>query len=127
MRITPKMKARTNLLQKLKGVFRCYKSQPIGKVIHIINPILRGWINYFRIGNANRSFCYVKHWVEKKIRRNLTKARKARKGFGWKRWNNEWIYKTLGLYSDYGIRYLNTKVSSAQYVINFGKESARKA
>lgn len=127
VRITPKMKARTDLLHKLKEVFRCYKSQAIGKVIQIINPILRGWTNYFRIGNANRSFSYIKHWVEKKIRRNLMRARKARKGFGWKRWSSERIYKTLGLYSDYGIRYYNTKVSSAQYVINFGKESTRKA
>ncbi|WP_264374788.1 MULTISPECIES: group II intron reverse transcriptase/maturase [unclassified Wolbachia] len=124
---TPQMKARTNLLHKLKEVFRWHKSQPIERVIHIINPILRGWINYFRIGNSSRSFHYVKHWVEKKIRRNLMKARKARKGFGWKRWSREWIYKTLGLYSDYRIRYYIPKASPAQYVINFGKESTRKA
>lgn len=127
VRIAPKMKARTNLLCKLKEVFRRNKSQPVGRVINIINPILRGWVNYFRIGNANRIFNYIKHWVEKKVRRNLMRARKARKGFGWKRWSSEWIYKTLGLYSDYGIRYYIPKAPPAQYVINFGKESARKA
>lgn len=124
--VTPQMKARTNLFHKLKEVFRCHKSQPIGRVIHIINPILRGWTNYFRVGNSSRSFSYVKLWVEKKIRRNLMRARKA-KGFGWKRWSSEWIYKTLGLYSDYRIRYYKPKASPAQYVINFGKESTRKA
>lgn len=60
--ITPKMKARTNLLRKLKEVFRCNKSQPIGRVINIINPMLRGWVNYFRIGNSSRSFSYVNYW-----------------------------------------------------------------
>lgn len=126
VKITPKMKARTNLLQNLKKIFRCYKSQPIGKVIHIINSILRGWINYFRIGNSGRNFNYIKDWVNKKVRRNLARARKA-KGFGWKRWSSEWIYKTLGLYSDYRIRYYVPKALPAQYVINFGKETARKA
>ncbi|WP_434732173.1 group II intron reverse transcriptase/maturase [Wolbachia endosymbiont of Zygogramma bicolorata] len=127
VRKTPQMKARTNLLRKLKEIFRRYKSQPIKRVIHDINPILRGWVNYFRIGNSGRKFNYVKHWVEKKVRRNLMRARKAKKGFGWKKWSSEWIYKTLGLYSDYRIRYYKPKASPVQYVINFGKESARKA
>uniref|UniRef100_A0A1A9X0F8 Reverse transcriptase domain-containing protein n=1 Tax=Glossina brevipalpis TaxID=37001 RepID=A0A1A9X0F8_9MUSC len=126
VQITPKMKTRTTLLQKLKEVFRSYKSQPIGKVIQIINPILRGWTNYFRIGNSGRSFKYIKQWVEKKARRNLMQARKA-KGFGWKRWSSKWIYETLGLYSDYRIRYYVPKALPAQYAINFGKESTRKA
>ncbi|WP_253302079.1 group II intron reverse transcriptase/maturase [Wolbachia endosymbiont of Psylliodes chrysocephala] len=126
VRKTPKMKARTSLLQKLKEVFRCYKSQPIERVIHIINPILRGWINYFRIGNSSRSFGYIKDWVEKKVRRNLMQARKA-KGFGWERWSKEWIYETLGLYADYRVRYHIPKMSPVQYVINFGKEATRKA
>ncbi len=127
VRKTPQMKARTNLLRKLKEIFRRYKLQPIKRVIHDINPILRGWVNYFRIGNSGRKFNYVKHWVEKKVRRNLMRARKAKKGFGWKKWSSEWIYKTLGLYSDYRIRYYKPKASPVQYVINFGKESARKA
>ncbi|WP_434732515.1 group II intron reverse transcriptase/maturase [Wolbachia endosymbiont of Zygogramma bicolorata] len=71
VRKTPQMKARTNLLRKLKEIFRRYKSQPIKRVIHDINPILRGWVNYFRIGNSGRKFNYVKHWVEKKVIPNL--------------------------------------------------------
>ncbi|MFP3020752.1 MAG: group II intron reverse transcriptase/maturase, partial [Wolbachia sp.] len=78
------------------------------------------------IGNSNRSFNYVKYWVNKKIRRNLMKSRKMRKGFGWKRWSMGWIGK-LGLYSDYRIRYYVPKALPAQYVIDFGKESTRKA
>jgi hypothetical protein len=33
-------------------------------VIAEINPILRGWVNYFRIGNSSRCFGMVKRWVE---------------------------------------------------------------
>jgi RNA-directed DNA polymerase len=104
VRFTPRMKARTSLLRKLKDVFRRYQSQPVDRVIYLINPILRGWANYFRIGNSSRCFGYVKDWVERKIRRHLMYARK-RRGFGWNRWSRAWLYETFGLYNDYGVRY----------------------
>jgi RNA-directed DNA polymerase len=104
VRIVPKIKARTALLRKLKDIFRKHKSQPIDRVICLINPILRGWANYFRIGNSSRGLRYIKNWVEKKIRRHLMRARK-RHGFGWNRWSKAWLYNALGLYDDYGVRY----------------------
>ena len=104
VRITPKMQARNALLRKLKEVFRRYKSQPVDRIIYLINPILRGWVNYFRVGNSGRCFGYVKDGVEKKIRRHLLRARK-RRGFGWNRWSRDWFYKALGLYKDYKVRH----------------------
>jgi RNA-directed DNA polymerase len=104
VRMTPRTKARNSLLSKLKEVFRRYRSQPVERVIEEINPILRGWVNYFRIGHSSRCFGYVKEWVEKKIRRHLMRARK-RKGFGWNRWSRDWLYRTLRLYGDYQVRY----------------------
>ena len=101
---TPKMEARTRLLRRLKEEFGRHRSQPIDRIIHLINPILRGWVNYYRIGNSGRCFGYVKDWVEKKARRHLMKARRWR-GFGWERWSRQWLYQTLGLYSDYKVRY----------------------
>ena len=105
--VTPRMKARTALLRKLKSVFRRHQSQPVDRVIFLINPILRGWANYFRIGNSSRCFGYVKDWVEKKIRCHLMRSRKCR-GFGWDRWSRAWFYKTLGLFNDYGVRHYGT-------------------
>jgi len=99
---TPRMKARTNLLRNLKDVFQSFISQPVERVIDIINPKLRGWVNYFRIGQSSRCFQYVKDWVEKKIRRHLMRARN-RKGFGWDRWSRAWFYQNLGLYADYKV------------------------
>jgi RNA-directed DNA polymerase len=101
---TPRLKSRTKLLQRLKDVFRRYRSLPTGMLIATINPIIRGWVNYFRVGNSAKCFCYVKVWVERKVRRQMQRARN-RRGFGWKRWNREFIYKHLKLYKDYGVRY----------------------
>ncbi len=104
VKFMPKKKARTSLLEKLKVIFRSFRSQPVQRVIELINPILRGWVNYFRIGHSSACFSYVSQWVERKIRRHLMKSRK-RTGFGWKRWSREWIYQNLGLFADYKIRY----------------------
>jgi RNA-directed DNA polymerase len=74
VRVTPRMKARTALLRDLKEVFRRHQSQPADRVIYLINPILRGWVNYFRVGNSSECFGYIKDWVEKKIRRHLRRG-----------------------------------------------------
>ncbi len=98
----PKLKKRTALLRKLKDIFRRYVSQPVGRVIELINPILRGWVRYFAVGDSSRCFSYIKLWVEKKVRRHLMRAR-GRQGFGWKRWSTQWLYNTLGLFHQYRV------------------------
>ncbi len=98
----PDIKSRSRLLKKLKHEIRNLRSQPVTRVIKKINPILRGWVNYFRIGTSGKCFSYIKEWVMKKVRRHLMRQR-MRKWFGWNRWSNEWIYEKLGLYSDYRI------------------------
>src|SRR5229473_2007729 len=110
---TPKLKKRTALLRKLKDVFRRYQSQPLDRVIKLINPMLRGWVAYFAVGNSSECFGFVKDWVEKKIRRHMARARN-RKGFGWKRWNTQWLYESLRLYNGYKVRWLMPKVAPAR-------------
>ena len=87
-------------------------AQPVDWVVDLINPILRGWVNYFAVGHSSRCFGFVRDWVEKKTRRLLMRARK-RGGFGWKRWSRGWLYDTLGLFNDYQVRsYVRPKVLS---------------
>lgn len=104
VRMEPKMKARTSLLHRLKDIFRSFKSQPVDRVILLINSMLRGWVNYFRVGHSSRCFGYVRDWVEKKLRRHLMSARNL-PGFGWKRWSRKWLYERLNLFADYRVLY----------------------
>jgi RNA-directed DNA polymerase len=103
--LLPKGKKRTALLRKLKEIFQASRSQPVRGVIEKINPILRGWVKYFAIGHSSRCFSYIRHWVDMRIRRHLARACK-RQGFGWKRWSREWLYGTMGLFSEYRVSYL---------------------
>jgi len=102
---TPKLKKRTALLRKLKDIFRRFRSQPVDRIVQLINPILRGWVNYFATGNSSRCLSFIRQWVEKKIRRHMMRARK-RPGFGWKRWSRRWIHDVLGLFDDYRVRWV---------------------
>jgi len=102
---TPKLKQRTALLRKLKEGFQRSDSQPSRRLIAEINPVLRGWVAYFRIGHASRCFAYVKLWVEKKVRRHMMRAR-HRGGFGWTRWSTAWLHEALGLFADYRVQYM---------------------
>jgi RNA-directed DNA polymerase len=109
---TPKLKKRTALIREIKEVFRRHRSQPIERVISLINPMLRGWVNYFAVGHSSDCFDYVKDWVEKKVRRHLAQSRKL-KGFGWQRWSRAWIYDTLKLFNNYRVRRGMLKVAPA--------------
>jgi RNA-directed DNA polymerase len=101
---TPKLKKRTELIGRIRVVFRSLRSQPVHRVIEKINPILRGWVNYFAHGNASRCFSYVRDWVEKKVRRHLARNQK-RSGFGWNRWSKAWLYEHLGLFRAYRVNH----------------------
>src|SRR3954447_15319673 len=77
----PKLKKRTELFAKLREIFRQNVGQPGGKVIEMINPVLRGWVNYFRVGDSHRCFSMIKYWVEKKIPRPMKASRLSMRCF----------------------------------------------
>jgi len=112
VKYTPKLKKRTALLRKLKGVFRRHRSQPVERVIEEINPMIRGWVNYFAVGHSSECFNFIQHWVEKKVRRHLMHARQLQ-GFGWTRWSRRGLYANFKLFNSYRVRRPQQKVAPA--------------
>lgn len=109
---TPKLKKRTALLEKLRDIFNRFRSQLVARVVELITPILRGWVNYFAMGHSSSCFGFIQDWVEKKIRRHMMRARK-RQGFGWERWSKQWLYDVLGLFNGYKVRRSAPKAAPA--------------
>ncbi len=68
-------KKRTALLRELKEVFRRLRSQPTRRLIAKINPILRGWVNYFAHRALESVFLVYPILGREKIRRHLARAR----------------------------------------------------
>jgi group II intron reverse transcriptase/maturase len=75
-------------------------------LIRNLNPVLRGWGNYFRTGNASVKFLSIDRYVERRVRRFLVRraGRNLRAG-AWRLWTPGW-YRELGLHRLRGtIRY----------------------
>ena len=110
---TPRMKKRKEVGERVKAVLKANWNEPLGEVIEAVNAVVRGWVNYFRVGNSARTFGVVRHEVERKVRKFIMRRQK-RRGFGWKRWSREELYQTWGLYGDYRIRYFYPKAAPAR-------------
>jgi len=75
-------------------------------VIEDLNPVLRGWGNYFRTGNAAHKFVQVDDYVVRRLRKLLIRkrGRNLRAGQA-NQWTNDWFHQ-MGLYRLRGtIRY----------------------
>jgi hypothetical protein len=60
-----------------------------------VNPLMTGWVNYFRHTNASQAFRGLQRFVNIRFRRYLTQRSKGR-GFGWTRYPNSKLY-AMGL------------------------------
>ncbi len=111
--LTPRRKKITGLLRSVRDTLRASRHLPTQAAVTRVNAITRGWVNYFRVGNSSRAFGNVRFYVERSVRRFVAR-RSQRKGFGWKRWSNDVVYGTWGLFSDYRIVYTRAKARTSR-------------
>jgi group II intron reverse transcriptase/maturase len=81
--------------------------QDIRQVVEVLNPVLRGWGNYFRTGNASWKFQQVDLYVNQRLVRLLRHVRGwRRRPFTLRDWNPARFAAELGLHRLVGtIRY----------------------
>jgi RNA-directed DNA polymerase len=107
---TPRAKKRIEIGKRVKAVLKANWNKPMKEVICSVNEVIRGWVNYFRIGNSNSTFNKVRDYIERRVRKFVMRRKKL-KGFGWKKWSREDIYEKWGLYNDYRIQYIHPKAT----------------
>lgn len=110
--MTPRPKKITAVLQQVRDTLRTHRHLSVQAAVAQVNPILRGWVNYFRVGNSSQAFNKVQYHVERKVRRFAAKQRK-RTGFGWKRWSSDIVYGSWGLFRDYHLAYASAKARTS--------------
>ncbi len=101
------MKALRTKLRALTSRRRWAGMRDVQEVIALLNPVLRGWGNYFRTGNASRHFNAIDSFVKQRLTRLLGAAR------GWKHrpfhrrdWPHRHFVEDFGLHKLLGtIRY----------------------
>src|SRR5262249_55560931 len=101
----PQKKKRTQMLRRLGETMRKYLHVPVADVVQrIVNPIVRGWVNYFRWGNAGRDLSYVAWQVDMKVRRFASRQRPKRRGSRtWTTWSAQEIYGEWRLFHSYEV------------------------
>jgi RNA-directed DNA polymerase len=63
VRITPSKASIQALRTKVDAIWKQYVGGPVRAVIRALNPVIRGWANYFRIGIASRIFSGLDNWM----------------------------------------------------------------
>lgn len=105
----PKKKARTTVKTRIRELIQNAGAKPAQDLVKQINAVLRGWVNYFRVGNSSGAFSEVRDYTEMKIRTLLTRRkRRQKRSIGWQRWSNEYLYGVLGLYWDWKVHSLKS-------------------
>ena len=92
----PSTRAMQRLRAKLRPVTRRQQPRGLPAVIETVNPILRGWGQYYSHGHCQKRFARLDAWVRMRLRSFLLK----RKAGGWTpvRWPNA-FFTVLGLFS----------------------------
>lgn len=61
--IRPSKKSQQKIRDKIKAVWLANKTTPVDQLVSMLNPIIRGWTNYFRIGVAKKIFAALDKWM----------------------------------------------------------------
>ena len=59
----PSKKALASIMDKVRTLTRRAKHRTLADLLRRLNPVLRGWCNYFRHGVSARTFGYVDHFA----------------------------------------------------------------
>lgn len=109
---TKSMKSIRAQVRELTDRRRLAGVKDVRSVIADLNPVLRGWCNYFRTGNASKKFCEIDHYVRKRLvrymaRRGGQRKKKVRgRPFNPREWPHRRFVKEHGLFQLHGtIRY----------------------
>jgi hypothetical protein len=94
----PSQKSLKRLREKIRAVvnYRCNGVGSISKLVDKVNPILRGWANYYRGGNASRQFAQAEIYVWRRLARFECKRRKRTAPYFDVRYDRQW-YLSLGV------------------------------
>jgi group II intron reverse transcriptase/maturase len=99
----PSPKAMQRLRDRVKGLTqaRHNRAKDVRELIPVLNPILRGWNNYFRTGNAQREFAKVDRYVLSRLLRWHVRRNRARGRIHYDPELPERLYR-MGLHRLYG-------------------------
>jgi RNA-directed DNA polymerase len=84
LRITPSKTSGAKLRDRLRAEWRALRGNDVDTVLRRLNPIIRGWANYFRPQLAAKTFHDLDHWMFRREQR-YTRRQHPRKSWAWRK------------------------------------------
>jgi group II intron reverse transcriptase/maturase len=94
----PGRRAMERVRERIKAITapRWRLVEPLQNLIAELNPVLRGWGTYFRVGNASRQFLQIDSYVSERMALFLSK-KTHRSGRNWKERYTRAFFQRLGV------------------------------
>jgi hypothetical protein len=100
--VSPSKRSEQRFREKVRSLLHHSLPLRMKEQVQRANRFLRGWVGYFRIGDASETFGRLADFVNKRVRHTLQR-RKGRRGYGWNRVDSDYIYGKLGLFCNYKV------------------------
>ncbi len=103
----PSHKAENSIRRRIRQIVDCRRPVKVEQLVNELAPVLRGWVNYFRVANSSRKFGKIKFYTAQRIRKFM--RRHSGKGcYGYKQYSDAFLYQKLGIYNDYRVSWAKT-------------------
>jgi group II intron reverse transcriptase/maturase len=102
----PSQKSEGKIRERIRGITNYRRPVKVEEVVKELKPVIRGWVNYHRFSNASQKFGKIKWYIEQRVRKFM-RRRRGESGYGYKEYPSEYLYRTLGLYNDYRVVWMN--------------------
>ena len=118
------LEKRLRLKSKLKTLFRRGRGKSLARTVEELNPILRGWINYYRLAEVKGVFEELDQWIRRRLRlllwrqwkRPRTRFKRLRqRGLDHDRARRS-AYNGLGPWWNSGASHMNQAVPTSAFV-----------
>ncbi|MGH2843412.1 MAG: group II intron reverse transcriptase/maturase [Solirubrobacteraceae bacterium] len=76
----PSKKALASVMEKVRTITRRGKHRTLADLLRLLNRVLRGWCNYFRVGVSAQTFRYLDHYTWWRV---VGWVRKRHHGLSW--------------------------------------------
>ena len=103
----PSHKAENAIRGRIRRIVDYRRPVKVEQAVKELTPVLRGWVNYFRIANSSKKFGKVKFYVAQRIRKFMRRHRQ-KAGYGYKQYPDTFLYQKLGLYNNYRVSWAKT-------------------
>lgn len=102
MLIKPSKRSVLRFLKQVRGIIKEYRGRRQEDLINKLNPIIRGWVNYYRHDVSKETFSKVDHEIWKSLWRWAEYRHPRKKGAGWikdryfvRQGTRDWVFSCL--------------------------------